>query len=96
LTLIKAAGHTIGHMTGLLESAGEGAVLVGDAIHHPLQVLYPDRPMQAFDAVQAQITRHNLLDLCAEKDYWLAPAHFRPPHFCKVRKRDGEYRMEWA
>jgi hypothetical protein len=52
--------------------------------------------MQAFDAVQAQITRHNLLDLCAEKDYWLAPAHFLPPHFCKVRKRDGEYRMEWA
>jgi glyoxylase-like metal-dependent hydrolase (beta-lactamase superfamily II) len=96
LTLIDAAGHTIGHMAGVLESAGQGAVLVGDALHHPLQVLYPDRPMQAFDPKQAQATRHQLLDLCVEKNYWLAPAHFRAPHLCKVRKDDGHYRMEWA
>jgi glyoxylase-like metal-dependent hydrolase (beta-lactamase superfamily II) len=96
LTLIKAAGHTIGHMAGLLESAGQGAVLAGDAIHHPLQVLYPDRHMQAFNVEQAQITRRNQVDLCVEEGYWLAPAHFRPPHLRKVSKSDGKYRMEWA
>ena len=96
LTLIEAAGHTIGHMAAVLESAGEGAVLAGDAIHHPLQVLYPDRHSRGFDSLRGQMTRHKLLDLCVEKDFWLAPAHFRAPHRCKVRKTNGEYRMEWV
>ncbi len=96
LTLIAAAGHTIGHMAGLLESEGQGAVLAGDAIHHPLQVLYPDRRIHGYDPAEGQATRHRLLDICVEKNYWLAPAHFRAPHVCKLR-RDGEgYRMEWG
>lgn len=95
LTLVDAAGHTIGHMAGLLESDGEGAVLAGDAIYHPLQVIYSGRPGHGYDADKALATRCQILDLCVEKDYWLAPAHFRAPHACKVRKRDGQYRMVW-
>jgi len=95
LTLIEAYGHTAGHMAGLLESEGEGAVMAGDAIHHPLQVLYPDRHIHADDPEQARVTRHKLLNICVEKDYWLAPAHFRAPHVCKVRKDGAAYRMEW-
>jgi len=96
ITLIDAAGHTVGHVAGLLESAGEGAVLAGDALHHPLQVLYPDRPIHADDPEIARATRHRLLTLCAETDYWLAPAHFRAPHLCKIRRDGAAYRMEWA
>ena len=96
LTLIDAAGHTIGHMAGILESAGAGAVLAGDAIHHPIQVLFPERRVHAFDEDKALATRLHLLDLCAEKDYWLAPAHFRAPHACKIRKADGCYAMLWG
>ena len=66
------------------------------AIHHPLQVLFPDRKIHGYDAVQGQATRHRLLDICAEKDYWLAPAHFRKPHMCKIHKRDGGYEMLWC
>jgi glyoxylase-like metal-dependent hydrolase (beta-lactamase superfamily II) len=95
LTLIEATGHTIGHMAGVLESAGEGAVLAGDAMHHPLQALYPDRQSLAHDAKQASATRRMLLDLCIDKDYWLAPAHFRAPHVCKVRKENGNYDLTW-
>ena len=95
LTLIAAAGHTIGHMAAVLESEGEGAVLAGDAIHHPLQVVLPNREIHAFDAEQARATRHKLLNLCATNDWWLAPAHFRAPHMCKIVKDDAEYRMVW-
>ena len=95
LTLIEAVGHTIGHMAGVLESAGEGAVLAGDAVHHPLQVVYPDRHIHGFDSGRGRATRYKLLDICVEKDYWLAPAHFPAPHACKVRKESGKYRMEW-
>ncbi len=96
LTLIDAPGHTIGHMAGRLESAGEGAVLAGDAVHHPLHVLHPDRPFVAYDEAQARATRRMLLDLCAERDYWLAPAHFWAPHACKIRKNGKGYAMVWA
>jgi glyoxylase-like metal-dependent hydrolase (beta-lactamase superfamily II) len=95
LTLIDAPGHTIGHMAGVLESAGEGAVFCGDAIHHPLEVLYPHRHTVQHDAVRNEASVRKLLDLCATKDYWLAPQHFMAPHICKVRKQDGAYRMEW-
>jgi glyoxylase-like metal-dependent hydrolase (beta-lactamase superfamily II) len=95
ISLIDAPGHTIGHMAGVLESAGEGAVLCGDAIHHPLEVLYPHRHTVQHDAVRNEASVRMLLDLCAAKDYWLAPQHFMAPHICKVRKQGGAYQMEW-
>jgi glyoxylase-like metal-dependent hydrolase (beta-lactamase superfamily II) len=96
LTLIEAAGHTIGHMAGVLESGHEGAVLAGDAFHHPIQVVYPDRHGHCFDADKARTTRRKLLDLCVERDFWLVPAHFRAPHACKIRKSEGKYHIDWV
>ncbi|MBU6265946.1 MAG: MBL fold metallo-hydrolase [Sphingomonadales bacterium] len=95
LTLIDAAGHTVGHIAGVLESEEQGAVLAGDAIHHPIQCVYPDRPIHADDREAARQTRHRLLGLCADRDFWLAPAHFMPPHVCKVRRDGDSYRLEW-
>ncbi|MCB2079494.1 MAG: MBL fold metallo-hydrolase [Novosphingobium sp.] len=95
LRLIDAAGHTPGHMAAVLESVGEGAVLCGDAIHHPIQVLYPERDGPQYDSPQAGRTRRKLLDLCADRDYWLAPGHFMAPHVCKVRREGAGYAMEW-
>jgi len=95
MRLIDTPGHTIGHMGGVLESAGDGAVLCGDAIHHPIHVIHPDRPGPQHDWEQAGRTRRMILELCADTGYWLAPGHFQPPHVCKIR-RDGErYRMDW-
>lgn len=96
LSLVDACGHTPGHMAGVLESAGQGAVLCGDAIHHPIEVLHPDRHGPQYDPVQSAATVRRLLDLCADRDYWLAPQHFMPPHLCKVRREGAGYRMEWA
>ena len=93
--LIDAGGHTVGHLAGVLESAREGAVLAGDAIHHPIQVLHPDREIHADDPERARATRHRLLSLCADRDFWFAPAHFAAPHLCKIRREGEGYRMEW-
>lgn len=95
ISLIDASGHTVGHLAGVLESDGEGAVLAGDAIHHPLQAIDPDRPMWAEDREKARETRHVLLNLCADRDYWFAPAHFRAPHVCKVRRNGAKFDLEW-
>jgi len=96
LRLIDAPGHTAGHMGAVLESSGEGAVFCGDAIHHPLQVIYPDRAGFAFNPQQACSTRRMLLDLCIDKDYWLAPGHFIAPHVCKISRNGESYAMHWA
>jgi glyoxylase-like metal-dependent hydrolase (beta-lactamase superfamily II) len=90
ISLIDAPGHTIGHMAGVLESAGEGAVLCGDAIHHPLEVLYPHRHTVQHDAARNEASVRMLLELCAATDHWLAPQHFMAPHVCKIRKEAGD------
>ena len=35
--LIPTPGHTPGHCSVLIESAGESAMITGDFIHHPIQ-----------------------------------------------------------
>ena len=95
LRLIDAPGHTVGHMAGVLESGGEGAVLAGDAIHHPIQALFPEADIGHFGSALTWATRRRLLDLCADRDYWLAPAHFRAPHVCKVRRTGDGYDLVW-
>ena len=35
-------GHTPGHVSVIIESAGERAVITGDMTHHPLQFAHPD------------------------------------------------------
>ena len=44
VTALPSPGHTPGHMHVLITSAGERAVLPGDAIVHPAQVSEPEWP----------------------------------------------------
>jgi glyoxylase-like metal-dependent hydrolase (beta-lactamase superfamily II) len=96
VTLIDSSGHTPGHLSAVLESKGEGVVLAGDAIHHPLQIAFHDRPNHAFDAERARAARVMLLELCVQHGYWLAPAHFKSPHLCRISKESRRYRPVWG
>ena len=40
--LESTPGHTPGHASVIVQSAGERAVITGDMIHHPLQFAHPD------------------------------------------------------
>ena len=42
ITLVPTPGHTPGHCSLLVSSAGERAVVLGDAIHCPLQITHPE------------------------------------------------------
>jgi glyoxylase-like metal-dependent hydrolase (beta-lactamase superfamily II) len=42
ITLVPTPGHTPGHCSLLVSSAGERAVVLGDAIHCPLQISHPE------------------------------------------------------
>jgi glyoxylase-like metal-dependent hydrolase (beta-lactamase superfamily II) len=42
LTVVPTPGHTPGHCSFLVSSGGERAVVLGDAIHCPLQITHPE------------------------------------------------------
>lgn len=83
-------GHTPGHLAMHVRSQGEEAIFVGDVLHHPLQVHFPDwNSPFCEDQPQARATRRRILAEAADRDALLVPAHFGGAHCCRVR-RDGD------
>jgi len=70
-------GHTPGSYAINIENGGKRALVSGDAIHHQLQLLYPEILCNADeDRDQAHRSRLQLIHLCVEKQLTLFPAHF--------------------
>ncbi len=42
VSLMHTAGHTPGHVSIVIRSAGESAIITGDCVHHPCQLAHPD------------------------------------------------------
>ena len=40
--LTPSIGHTPGHVSIVIESEGESAIITGDAVHHPCQLAHPE------------------------------------------------------
>ena len=60
--LVPTPGHTPGHVSVVVESGGERAVITGDMAHHPVQFAVPDLPMPAdSDTPTAVVTRRRFL-----------------------------------
>ncbi len=83
-----APGHTAGNVVLNLRSQGRTAVLSGDVMHHPVQLIRPDWSSRACeDPVQSAATRRALLERIADTDTLIAPAHFPAPSIGHVRSR---------
>ena len=68
LTAVHTPGHTPGHMSMLISSENERAVIAGDVVGSPMHVSEPDWPYAPdSDQSQARETRRRMLDL-AERD----------------------------
>lgn len=75
-----APGHTVGNVVVNLKSGDETAVLCGDVMHHPIQLVRPDWSSRACeDRVMSAATRRALLERYADTDTLIAPAHFASP-----------------
>src|SRR5207249_3669405 len=83
-----APGHTPGNMIIRAESGQESALFIGDCMHTPIQILYPDaNHVIDADPIQARATRRRLLSEAAERGDLLVPAHFPAPYFGRVEER---------
>jgi glyoxylase-like metal-dependent hydrolase (beta-lactamase superfamily II) len=93
--LIPTPGHTPGHVSVMIESEGESAVITGDMTHHPCQLAHPDwSPPFDSDRQASAATRGRLFASWADQPVLVIGTHYAAPTAGHV-KRDGEaFRFE--
>lgn len=86
IRLESTPGHTPGHVSVLLESRGEEAVITGDCIHHPCQITRTDWCSSAdYDKDQGRATREKILERLVETDVLVIGTHFATPTAGHIR-----------
>jgi len=81
ITLIPTPGHSPGHMSILIRSDGQQALLTGDVAHHPCQMAHLDWSSTAdSDPVQSAKTRRELFSRFADTPTLVIRGHFTAGH----------------
>jgi glyoxylase-like metal-dependent hydrolase (beta-lactamase superfamily II) len=87
ITVIPTPGHSPGHMSILIKSAGETALLTGDVAHHPCQMAHLDWSSTAdSDPVQSAVTRRELFSRFADTPTLVIGGHYNAGYI----RRDGD------
>jgi glyoxylase-like metal-dependent hydrolase (beta-lactamase superfamily II) len=90
LTAVPTPGHTPGHMSILVTSHGERALVLGDAAHSPVQFEEPDWVSRAdMDPDLTRQTRRALLDRLEREQITVVAGHFQAPGFGRVVRLHG-------
>ncbi|SDD09389.1 MBL fold metallo-hydrolase [Belnapia rosea] len=77
IRLVPSFGHTPGHVSVLIESAGEQGFITGDIAHHPCQLARPHWNSTAdADPAQAEATRRAIFGGFAGKPVLVIGTHF--------------------
>ncbi|WP_439372855.1 MBL fold metallo-hydrolase [Bradyrhizobium sp. DASA03120] len=87
ISVIPTPGHSPGHMSVLIESSGEQALLSGDVAHHPCQMARLDWcSVVDTDPAQSAATRQEVFSRFADTPTLVIGGHFSAGHI----KRDGD------
>lgn len=91
LTAVPTPGHTPGHVSILITSNGERALVLGDAAHSPVQLIdQPDWVSRAdMDPDLTRQTRRALADRLERENILVAAGHFEAPGFGRVVRLEG-------
>ena len=90
LTALPTRGHTPGHVSVLISSAGEHAVLLGDIAHHPAQ--YTEDSWNSFIDVEPEFsleTRRDMLRRIEADGLVMIAGHFPHPGFGQLVRVEG-------
>lgn len=92
--LIPTPGHTPGHVSVMIESQGEQAIITGDLFHSPLQMAHPDWTDSAdVDGKLAFETRQNFLETHADGPVLILGTHFASPTAGHIVKDGDAFRF---
>lgn len=94
IRLAPCHGHSPGHVVVHVETAGKRGVFVGDVIHHPMQLLFPDLSCRAdFDMDASRVSRKALMADCADRGSIVMPQHFATPSCGTFAKAGAGYEL---
>ncbi len=80
VSLFPTPGHTPGHVSVLIRSRGEEAVITGDMMHHPIQLVDPLRYGNFdMDKEQGALTRKAFVDRFGNSKVRVIGSHFSDP-----------------
>ncbi len=93
VSLVPTPGHTPGHVSVRIQSAGCEAFITGDTLHHPCQMARLDWSASAdADPDKATETRVEMLNSLADTDTLVFGTHFATPSAGHVvREADGSF-----
>ena len=95
--LVPSPGHTPHHVSVLLESKGQTALITGDAMHHPCQITYPTwSTISDFNPQQAQASRIALFERFVGSDTLIIGSHFTDPGIGLLRHSTAGYYLSPA
>ena len=95
IRLTPTPGHTPGHVSVVIESEGQSAIITGDLMHHPCQMARPDWcPGVDVDKSLSEATRRGFLDQVADKQILVIGTHFAGPTAGHVRRDGAAWRFE--
>ena len=88
-------GHTPGHVSVWIESGGERALISGDAVHHPLQLAYPEFSSGfCHEPARSTATRRRLFGALAGEPVLFIGTHFCEPTAGRIRAEGEAWRFE--
>jgi glyoxylase-like metal-dependent hydrolase (beta-lactamase superfamily II) len=92
-----APGHTPGNVIIHLQDRAASAVLSGDVIHHPIQVVYPEHSaVFCEDRAASARYRQAFVERYADQDTWILPAHFPYPTAGRIARHGARWRFKFA
>jgi len=95
IRLVPSTGHTPGHVSVMIESEGESAVITGDMTHHPCQLAHPDwSPRFDTNGAESAATRARLFAEWADKPILVIGTHYAAPTAGRIRRDGAAFRLE--
>ena len=93
--LLPTPGHTPDHVSVLISSGGEHAVITGDLMHHPIQLAMPAHPATFdLDKNAGSATRVEFVKRFQEKPVLVIGSHFADPGAGYIVRHGNAWKLQ--
>ena len=90
LTTMLTPGHTAGHTSIVVSSAGEKGFILGDVANNPVQITHSDwAPIFDMNPAMARRTRRAVLEMLEQGGHLVSAGHFPDPGFGHIVRVSG-------
>jgi glyoxylase-like metal-dependent hydrolase (beta-lactamase superfamily II) len=95
VSLIPTPGHTPGHVSVLIQSKGESAVITGDLMHNPIQIAVPATEARFdMDKTAGARTRVEFVERFTDSDTLVIGSHFSDPSAGHIVKDGAAWKLK--